>query len=112
MIILPIRPKYFYQIRTGQKKDDCRDCKAYYISKFKRVYKINISESGEMTNDKGEKIILTAPKWLGLKSGYATNDPVIYVFATLRTETVNEVTKFVLDIQKVTDIKPNWRADE
>lgn len=112
MIIFPIRPKYFYQIRTGQKKDDVRDVKAFYINKFKRVYKINISEDGELTNDHGEKIVLTAPKWLGLKSGYTDRDPVIYVFATLRIEQVNGFKKFVLDIQQVTETRPNWRMDE
>lgn len=109
MIILPIRPKYFYQIRTGKKKDDSRDVKAYYISKFKRVYKINISDDGELTNEKGERVILTAPKWLGLKSGYTDKDPVICILATLRVEDVNGLKKFVLDIQEVTDVKPNWR---
>ena len=40
MIILPIKRKWYEMILTGEKKEEYREIKPYYKSRFKKVFSI------------------------------------------------------------------------
>lgn len=39
MLILPIKKKWFDMIKSGQKKEEYREIKPYYDSRFFNIYK-------------------------------------------------------------------------
>lgn len=38
MLILPIKKKWFDMIKSGEKKEEYRECKKYYHIRFKKIF--------------------------------------------------------------------------
>lgn len=67
MLTLPIKKKWFDMIKSGEKKEEYREIKPYYASRF---FKINVpDENGEFTFSMNENIIF--------RNGYRKNSPKI-----------------------------------
>lgn len=65
MLVLPIKKKWFDMIVSGEKKEEYREIKPYYDSRF---YKI-IHKDG--------KIIIETPRVIVLRNGYKYDSPSI-----------------------------------
>ncbi len=66
MLVLPIKKKWFDMIKSGEKKEEYRELKSYYISRF-RAYK------PRSTNFSKEKIY---PEFIIIfRNGYKHNSP-------------------------------------
>lgn len=66
MLILPIKKKWFDMIKTGVKKEEYRDIKPYYETRFNKLFK-----------DKNTAVIT-------LRNGYSTNSPSINCLVSLK----------------------------
>lgn len=84
MLILPIKGKWFYLIRTHKKLEEYREIKPYYDTRFKRVFKASANDAGVLVGEDGQEVRETCKKWIGLKNGYSDRAPVIYIFASLK----------------------------
>ena len=119
MLILPIKGKWFYQIRTHKKLEEYRDIKPYYDLRFKRVFKVALNDAGELIGEDGAVVTETAKKWIGLKNGYSDRAPVLYVFASLkvgygRTDWGAERGQkyYILKIHSVSEERPRKVAED
>ena len=84
MLIMPIKGKWFYLIRTHKKLEEYREIKPYYDTRFKRVFKASANDAWELIGEDGQEVRETCKKWIGLKNGYSDRAPVIYIFASLK----------------------------
>lgn len=64
MLTLPIKKKWFDMIKSGEKKEEYREIKPYYDSRFKNLLRI------ELGKFKDEEYVL-------FRNGYASNSPTI-----------------------------------
>lgn len=64
MLTLPIKKKWFDMIKSGEKKEEYREIKKYYGTRFKKI--IDNIENGE------EQYIL-------LRNGYSSNSPTLKI---------------------------------
>ena len=71
MLILPIKQSWFSSILNGSKKEEYRNIKPYYTARFTNVFG-PIPEQGE-----------TSPRWIGLRNGYSTKSPTVWIKASL-----------------------------
>ena len=69
MLVLPIKKKWFDMIKSGEKKEESREIKPYYMSRFK---KYNVR--ADYYNPMGEII---------LRNGYSKNSPSIKCKCTI-----------------------------
>ena len=67
MLTLPIKKKWFDMILSGEKKEEYREIKPYYASRFFQRFKVD------------EKGLLTGIKIMSLmfRNGYSKNSPTI-----------------------------------
>ena len=68
MLILPIKKKWFDMIKSGEKKEEYREIKSYYTSRF------NFED--EIKNGKILKTVYSSREIL-LRNGYSNNSPTI-----------------------------------
>lgn len=68
MLILPIKKQWFDMIEEGIKKEEYREIKSYYTTRFKNI----IGEENMQKVNKGEKIPLG---YVLFKNGYSKNSP-------------------------------------
>ncbi len=66
MLILPIKKKWFDMILSGEKKEEYREIKPYYDSRFKLNYKLKIGPSLQ-------KRLMT----ILFRNGYSIKSPTI-----------------------------------
>lgn len=66
-MILPIKKKWFDMIRTGEKKEEYRDIKPYYDSRFRKAFK----------NPEPVPVIF--------RNGYSASSPCVKAYCTLST---------------------------
>lgn len=45
MLILSIKKKWFDMIKSGEKKEEYREIKSYYTTRFKKIFPYNIQKS-------------------------------------------------------------------
>lgn len=69
MLILPIKKKWFDMIKSGEKKEEYREFKKYYHTRFKKIFGLNYK-------DKTAEIIF--------RNGYAKMSPKIKCGCKLR----------------------------
>ena len=67
MLVLPIKKKWFDMIKSGKKKEEYREIKPYYASRFFQRFKVD--KDGLITGIK----IMT----LMFRNGYSKNSPTI-----------------------------------
>lgn len=70
MIILPIKKKWFEMIKSGEKKEEYREIKPYYTSRFSRIWGSNLSKRD-------------IPQAICLRNGYSSNSPQMVVECTI-----------------------------
>lgn len=120
-MILPIKKKWFDMIKSGEKKEEYREIKPYYVTRFQNVFGAVVMPrsvlSGDMTpillqgNNVCSEIRKAAVQQVIFRNGYGSSDPAIVAECRLRigegkTEWGAEPGQlyFVLDIIKLLDI--------
>lgn len=105
MLILPIKKKWFDMIRSGEKREEYREIKPYYTSRFKTIGLLD--KNGEETKLHEVPIIL--------RNGYDTHSPAYMVRCWLsigygRPEWGAEPDKkyYRLHIMRVFDCTDEW----
>ena len=63
-MILPIKKKWFDMILSGEKKEEYRDIKPYYTTRFKNIHLLSYNELPELWT---EEVIF--------RNGYAASSP-------------------------------------
>lgn len=81
MLVLPIKIKWFDMIRSGEKKEEYRDVKPYYIKRFKNYFGLKTYGYGsipsvfQVNNNSFKEVIF--------RNGYHKNSPQIHCICTL-----------------------------
>ena len=80
MLILPIKKKWFDMIKCGEKKEEYREIKPYWTSRFGKEYfnKKLIEE-----NITALKRYMTLPSEIVFRNGYSKNSPYIKCWCRL-----------------------------
>ena len=86
MIILPIKRKWYEMILSGEKKEEYREIKPYYMSRFKRVFSMYPHSFIPYGNDEHEVVF---------RNGYGREAPQFTAICSL-------------DIKEG---RPEWGAD-
>lgn len=73
MLILPIKKQWFDMIVKGEKKEEYREIKPYYTTRFKSI---------GLLDNKDPKQVMIA-----LRNGYSKDDPTLIVTVQLATGT-------------------------
>lgn len=99
MLTLPIKKKWFNMILLGEKKEEYRELKPYWTTRFAKVFEF---EKGMPTGKGTQEIIL--------RNGYGTNAPYIKVRCSLQVKTGNpewgaepNVIYYTLKIYKISE---------
>ncbi len=74
MLILPIKKKWFDMIKNREKKEEYREIKPYYTSRFN-----NMMDADIRITDIGVTFLIT------FRNGYSSNSPKIVCRCVLRT---------------------------
>ncbi len=83
MIILPIKKKWFHMILSGEKKEEYRDIKPYYISRFVKWLGFPKSEEKtvlELMRETGS----IKPREIMFRNGYSATSPSVIAKCTIR----------------------------
>lgn len=87
MLILPIKRKWFDLIKSGEKKEEYREIKPYYTSRFVNVFgtKTGVEESTEEESREvaSPHSLLTVP--VIFRNGYSSASPELRCECGLRT---------------------------
>lgn len=75
MLVLPIKKKWFEMIVNGEKKEEYREIKQYYNTRFNRLFPYNIHIN--KNNDVWYLGNRTMPQELIFRNGYDYNSPSI-----------------------------------
>lgn len=99
MLVMPIKKKWFDMILSGEKKEEYREIKPYYKSRFKNIFEMAPYSFIPVGNDK---------KQIMFRNGYSTNCPSFIADCTLDIKTGKEewgaekdVEYYVLTIHKI-----------
>lgn len=84
MLILPIKKKWFDMILSGEKKEEYREIKPYYTSRFANLLGLNIS--GQNEEDKRLLLKSQAKKQFVVlfRNGYSSSSPAFSAFCHLK----------------------------
>ena len=95
MLILPIKRKWFNMIRSGEKKEEYREIKPYYSSRFRNLF--TLRHIGEDDFVAGLRKIEHGMPFYGivLRAGYSHFAPAVMIKGSLHIGTG----------------KPEWGAD-
>lgn len=77
MITLPIKKKWYDTILSGEKKEEYREIKPYYTSRFRNLWR------GSLVGGKAERKIM-------FRNGYSKNSPYFIAECSLSTGTGKE----------------------
>lgn len=77
MLILPIKKKWYDMILSGEKKEEYREIKPYYTSRFKKLWH-------------GSLIGGDSRRRIELRNGYSGNSPRATIVCTIDTGTGKE----------------------
>ena len=75
MLTLPIKKKWFDMIKSGEKKEDYREIKQYYNSRFN--FKDEIDEYGNIERTVQSNMFVI------LRNGYSSNSPQIKCYVKI-----------------------------
>ena len=81
MLTLPIKNKWFNMILSGVKKEEYRDIKPYYISRFTKVFNIHPSSFVPVGDD---------IKLIRFRNGYGNDRPEFVAKCSLSIKTGKE----------------------
>ena len=90
MLTLPIKKKWFDLILSGEKKEEYREIKPYYISRFSNMVKLPKSSATDLIIDVLE---VCGEIYLGkimFRNGYGKNSPSFIAECTLSAGTGKE----------------------
>ena len=82
MLILPIKRQWFNMIKEGKKKEEYREIKPYYTTRFKNI----LGEEKMQQVIKGEKIFLGP---VIFRNGYSKNSPTFVANCSISINTGN-----------------------
>ena len=104
-MILPIKKKWYDMILSGEKKEEYREIKPYYTTRFKNIHLLSYNELPELWR---EKVIF--------RNGYAASSPSFIAEVRLTIGTGNpewgaEEGKNYY-ILKICDIEPKAKSEE
>ena len=111
MLVLPIKKKWFDMIKSGEKKEEYREIKPYWTSRFNHEFDKMLNS---IVPHNVERDLRKYPLWLSvfLRNGYAKYSPTIECRCKLRIGQGNpewgaEPNKeyYILDILEVTNDK-------
>lgn len=74
MLVLPIKKKWFEMIVNGEKKEEYREIKPYYTTRFNKLFPYNIHTNKNEVWYLGDR---TMPQELVFRNGYDYNSPSI-----------------------------------
>lgn len=77
MLILPIKKKWFDMIASGEKKEEYREIKPYYETRFKKLWQ------GSLIGGQAKRKIM-------FRNGYASKSPSLIAVCTLDIGTGKE----------------------
>lgn len=80
MLILPIKKKWFDMILSGKKKEEYREIKPYYISRFEKEFfnrKLTIDEVNSLCHG------YTLPTEIIFRNGYRKDSPYVKCYCRL-----------------------------
>jgi hypothetical protein len=81
MLTLPIKKKWFDMILSGEKKEEYREIKPYYITRFRKLFRYGYYfDEGK---DSHEKRYSTDKKEIIFRNGYSESSPSFAAFCTL-----------------------------
>lgn len=85
MLVLPIKKKWFDMICSGEKKEEYREIKPYYDSRFQNAFGF-ILVGGQMVYGElvPEEIRKEWPVPVIFRNGYSANSPEITAYCNLR----------------------------
>ena len=99
MLTLPIKKKWLDMILSGEKKEEYREIKPYWTTRFAKAFEF---ENGVPTGNGTQEIIL--------RNGYGADVPCVKVLCSLQVKTGNPewgaelgVLYYVLKIQRITE---------
>ena len=78
MLVLPIKKKWFDMILCGEKKEEYRDLKPYYRSRFKKIFDMDPYSVIPSGRDKQK---------IKFRNGYGSNRPEFIALCTLDIKT-------------------------
>jgi len=84
MLILPIKRKWYDMIRSGEKKEEYRDIKPYYSSRFKNMVSLNHVPEEEFVKALRKMKYGLPFNEIVLRAGYSLLSPAIRVEGSLR----------------------------
>ena len=84
MLILPIKKKWFDMIKSGEKKEEYREIKPYYDSRF---YHIKVKP---IVDKKEYSMYVESLKYIIFRNGYSKNSPSIKCEIEITTGFGNE----------------------
>lgn len=111
MLVLPIKKKWFDMILSGEKKEEYREIKQYYDSRFMNTFGA-IWCGGELVQGQllPDEIREDGTQLVMFRNGYNSNNPNFVAKCTLRVGYGNEewgaepsVKYYILDIVEVVD---------
>lgn len=74
MLILPIKRKWFDMIKNGEKKEEYREIKPYYTTRFEKLFPYNIYQNEDGVWYLGNR---TPAQEIIFRNGYNRNSPFI-----------------------------------
>lgn len=77
MLTLPIKKKWFDMILSGEKKEEYREIKPYYTSRFQKLWR------GSLIGGKAERKIM-------FRNGYSSKSPSFIATCTIKVDTGRE----------------------
>jgi hypothetical protein len=81
MLVLPIKRKWYEMILSGEKKEEYREIKPYYRSRFSKVFAMSPYSSISCSNDEHEVLF---------RNGYSSTSPSFSAMCTLDIRTGKE----------------------
>ena len=87
MLILPIKRKWFYMIRSGAKKEEYRDIKHYYTVRFRNLFTLRHIPDEEFVDSVRELESGLPFHNVVLRAGYSSLAPAIMIKGSLHIGT-------------------------
>lgn len=81
MLTLPTKGKWFYMILSGEKGEEYREIKPYYMTRFKKVFDMHPNSHIPMGTDKRE---------IRFRNGYGSSRPEFVAICSLDVKTGKE----------------------
>lgn len=116
MLIIPIKKEWYDMILSGEKKEEYREIKPYYITRFRKLFRYGYYfDEGK---DPHTKRYTTEQKEILFRNGYSEDSPSFIAFCTLSIGTGKEEwgaekgkEYFILTIHEILKEKRRCRND-